>query len=160
MKFLFAIFALGGALSACDGSPGSDSSVTVGDQGDSANILSVSNYPFTFNDKPGVNINFSTDEYEECTVTFAKSSVKVGFQTQTDKSEGGMMDLSCLTGGGLYMLDDSELTHAQMRIDAIDDKKATLIVAGKLYAIRDKKRLELEDTTLIISGSNLGLLKK
>lgn len=161
MSKLLCVLFISGALIACDDSVGGDTPVGALTSGNnSAQIISVSDYEFTFNDEPGVNINFSTRKYGECTVTFAKSSLKSDFQTRAAKSEGGDMDLSCLKGERLYMLDDSKQTFAKMRIETLSDTKATLSLGGDLYAIRDDQRLKVENTILIILDKDLRNLKK
>ncbi|WP_086934044.1 hypothetical protein [Agarilytica rhodophyticola] len=121
-------------------------------------VTSVSSYQFTYNDKPGVSISFSTDTLEECTVTFAKDSLTEDKKLETSKAEVGDLDLSCLSTGDLYMLDDSDKTFASMNIVTLNKNKAKIVVSGSLYAVRSKKTAKMEDVELSVIDENLEYL--
>ncbi len=118
-------------------------------------ILGISDYEFFFNDQPGKNITFSIPSAEECTLTFAKSSFAINFNATTNIAEGGKFDLSCLTRAGLFILDDSKQTFATMNITELTPTHATIVVGAKLYAVRKKEFLNLENIVMTITENEL-----
>lgn len=126
-----------------------------------AYVTTVSSYRFIYNDSPGVSISFSTGTLEECTITFAKKSLIEKKKLETLESEVGEIDLSCLSSGDLYMLDDTEKTYASMDIIKLNKSKAMVVVSGALYAVRSKKSTKINGIELFVTGENLeNLLNK
>lgn len=154
-------YSAGGEQSYTEDSGGSESdNYDSGDDesGSDTGVTAVSSYNFTYNDSPGVSISFSTDTLEECTITFAKKSLVEKQKLETLKPEVGEVDLSCLSSGDLYMLDDTEKTYASMDIVKLNKSKATVVVSGSLYAVRSKKSAKMDDVELSVTDENLEYL--
>lgn len=151
-------------LFGCDSSQGNSSqgnsaTAAAADTG-SVTVTAVSDYAFIFNDERGVNINFTSSDFEECTLTLAKSNLQQGFSTKTVSAEGGAIDLACSDSGSLFMQDDSEQTFAAISISQLDKKSAVFTIDGAMVAVRTKKRIALDGLKISVQGKSLKNLLK
>ena len=120
------------------------------------NILDVSEYNVTLNNKPSAYIKFGENDENHCSLAVLNASAIKGYHTQIDGSSSLdiEVDLTCMKENNFYAMSASSDTF--ISIDTIDASDSNVVYkfSSKLVSTQDQSYLEFKDEILEIKGKH------
>ncbi|SHO57856.1 hypothetical protein [Vibrio quintilis] len=122
------------------------------------NDVSVSDFPYTMNSKPAVDITIKQDEHNFCSVTLLRSDIAQSFNATLEHKSTGRIGASCNIDGNTFILSSKHPTKASVLIDSLDKagKQAKIHVSLKLVNVKTlKDYFILDDIEIHFSGKQV-----
>jgi len=117
------------------------------------NILDVSEYNVTLNNKPAAYIKFGENDENHCSLAVLKASAIKGYHLKIDGSSSldTEVDLTCMKENNFYAMSASSDTFI-----SIDTSNSNVVykLNSKLVSTQDQSYLEFKDEILEIKGKH------
>jgi hypothetical protein len=150
MKLLFLITSFFITLAHCEaGSP------------DISNILEVSKFDITLNNKPASYIKFGKNQNESCNLAVLKESVNKHYRIEINGSDSTVaeVDLTCMLGDQYFALSYGDDTYVKVAVKELNKDKIIYNLNAKIQEVTNQSYYELKDVNLILTGKSFSYLK-
>jgi len=124
-------------------------------------VVSVNDCEFLFDsENAGAVINFASEEFQQCRLSFIQSKFRQGYSAKTSKLGEGELDLTCLSNTDYFALSDTGSTYAEMTV-VESGKTAKIKLNFSLLSMKSKRTVARNHVILSLDEQQTGsLLKK
>lgn len=121
---------------------------------DDLRLISVSDYPFTLNNKPAVSISFGESEAKACSLTIEKENIYQGYVGKSFRNNNQSIDVECMWDGVNLVRSSKHKTGLKFKIGSLDkkDQIATVSIKLQLIAPSTNETIFLDKVLLSIDG--------
>ncbi len=160
----FILIALVSFLGACDTEVNNDSQAQQPIKSSPSissefRVTNVNDFQFLYNDTEiGGIINFSSVEFQQCTLAFVLAKFEQGFEAVVSESEEGVFDITCLSEEDNFTLNENDDTHARMKVDEVN-QRAKITLSFSLIGWNSEKLITKKNISLILNNEQLKTLR-
>ena len=136
------------SLAACDATSNDTTSKI------SSNILDISEYDVTLNNKPASYIKFGENDKNHCSLAVLKASATKGYHLKIEGSSSLDIetDLTCMKENNIYTMSTTNNTFISVDTIEATDSKVAYRLNSKLTSPQDQSFYEIKDMVLVITG--------
>ncbi|EKF9786340.1 hypothetical protein O1C94_000413 [Vibrio cholerae] len=138
--------------------------IGCGDKSDATfklNQVTTSDFAFTLENQPAVDISLKQDSDNFCQITMLRKNVNAGYSASLKQQSSGELSSSCNVNGKLYIQSSKHPTFANLKVLEIDNANKTAKLSTSLKLVDNKtlkSYFELNDLTFTVSGDQFSNL--
>lgn len=118
------------------------------------NVLRVTDFEFTLNDKPAVSIAFGESDSNYCDATILRSLVRQGYKASSTKRSDTSFSIDCHWDSDYFVESSNHKTFSNLSIKSIDKRKKTALIEISLrfVGLPSNKYIEFDKIQVFVSG--------